>query len=97
MASDDDVYNHADCPKNTYLKGLYEKLVAEGWKKLVLLPGDHLLTDDGEGTVDGSHPNDYGMKVRAEAYGAAVRDALMSFQDPAGQDSSGCKVSNGKN
>lgn len=86
MASDDDVYNHADCPKNTYLKGLYEKLVAEGWKNLVLLPGDHLLTDDGEGTVDGSHPNDYGMKVRAEAYGAAVREALTAFQDSARQE-----------
>ena len=78
MASDDDVYNHADCPKNSYLKGLYKKLVAEGWKNLVFLPGDHLLTDDGEGTVDGSHPNDYGMKVRAEAYGAAVRDAIAT-------------------
>ena len=35
-----------------------------------------VLGDDGEGTTDGSHPNDLGMMRQAEAVTAALRPLL---------------------
>lgn len=58
------------------LKGIYVKLKNEGWENLVYLPHDGMFAPDGEGTVDGCHPNDWGMMFMAKAYGAAVRQAL---------------------
>ena len=51
-------------------------LVAEGWKNIVYLPKDGMYTGDLEGTVDGCHPNDWGMMSLADAFGGAVRRAL---------------------
>jgi hypothetical protein len=45
----------------------YETLTAAGVKGLYYLPGDNLLGDDGEGTVDGSHPTDLGFQRQADA------------------------------
>ena len=59
-----------------YIRKLYEKLVAEGWKNLVFLPDDKMYTGDGEGTVDGTHPNDWGMMSMAKAFESAVAEAL---------------------
>ncbi len=59
-----------------FLKALYDKLVAEGWRDLWFLPHDGMLGDDFEGTVDGVHPNDIGMARMGEAYAAAVAKAL---------------------
>lgn len=76
MAEMCDVYCGAPNSKDKFVKALYEKLVAEGWKKLVYLPKDAMYADDFEGTVDGVHPNDWGMMHMAKAYGGAVRKAL---------------------
>ena len=62
--------------KERFVKALYDRLVAEGWGDLVFLPGHGMFADDSEGTVDGCHPNDYGMVSLAKAYGAAVAEAL---------------------
>jgi hypothetical protein len=35
-----------------------------------------MFVGDYEGTVDGSHPNDWGMMSMADAFGAAVGKAL---------------------
>ena len=35
-----------------------------------------MYPDDVEGTVDGVHPNDWGMMHLAKAFGGAVREAL---------------------
>ena len=59
-----------------FLIGLRDKLVAEGWEKLHYLPGEGMYGADGEGTVDGTHANDHGMCALADAYGAAVKEAL---------------------
>ena len=59
-----------------FLIDLRDKLVAEGWEKLHYLPGEGMYGADGEGTVDGTHANDHGMCALADAYGAAVREAL---------------------
>ena len=76
MAGQCDVYCAAPTAKDLLLKEIYDKLVAEGWKNIVYLPKDGMYPDDLEGTVDGVHPNDYGMKSLARAYGAAVARAL---------------------
>ncbi|MBP3406262.1 MAG: SGNH/GDSL hydrolase family protein [Kiritimatiellae bacterium] len=76
MAEMGDVYCGEPNAKNRYMRGLYEKLVAEGWKNLVYLPGAEMYSDDLEGTVDGVHPNDWGMMSFARAYGNAVKTAL---------------------
>lgn len=76
MAEQCDVYCGGPNPKDRYIKALYDKLVAEGWKNLVYLPKDGMYTCDLEGTVDGCHPNDWGMMSLARAFGGAVRKAL---------------------
>ena len=62
--------------KNKFIRALYEKLKAEGWKNLVYLSDDKMYTGDCEGTVDSCHPNDLGMMSMAEAFGEAVKTAL---------------------
>lgn len=62
--------------KEDFTKALYEKLCKEGWKKLYYLPFDRQLSHDLEGTVDGCHPNDLGMRDMAKAFGEAVATAL---------------------
>lgn len=62
--------------KDRFVRALYDKLVAEGWKNLVYLRADEQFGYDGEGTVDGCHPNDIGMAALARGFGAAVAKAL---------------------
>ena len=60
-------------------KTLQAALDIEGLKSgdtLWLLPGDGMFAGDTEGTVDGGHPNDFGMMQMADAFGCAVRSAL---------------------
>ena len=53
--------------KNRALRKAYEGLVAKGIKNLHYIPGPPLLGDDGEATVDGTHPNDLGFQRFADA------------------------------
>lgn len=76
LAEQCDVFGKGPNPKDAFMHRLYDKLVAEGWKNLVYLPKDRMYTGDCEGTVDGCHPNDWGMMSMADAYGAAVKAAL---------------------
>ena len=50
------------------LREVFDALTAAGVPQLYYLPGDELLGSDGEGAVDGSHPNDLGFLRNAEAY-----------------------------
>ncbi len=59
------------------LKKAYDKLQLEGVKGLYYLPGDKLLGDDGEATVDSSHPTDLGFLRQAEAF-AKILEPLLS-------------------
>jgi len=55
----------------------YDKLIADGTKNLHYLSGgDSLIGVDGEGTTDGSHPNDLGMMRYADALEPALRALL---------------------
>ena len=77
MAGMCDVYRGEENAKDVFVRDLFAKLKAEGWKDLILLPKAGMYTDC-EGTVDGVHPNDWGMMSMAKAYGGAVAEALRS-------------------
>lgn len=58
------------------LKAAYEKLRADGVKHLHYLPGEDLIGDDGEGTVDSSHPTDLGFMRQADAFAKVLGPIL---------------------
>ncbi len=58
------------------LKAAYSRLKKAGVKKLHYIEGEHLLGDDGEGTVDSSHPNDLGFMRQAEAFAKVLKPLL---------------------
>ena len=60
------------------LKKAHAELVAGGDKQLYYLPGDKLIGDDGEGTVDGSHPTDLGFMRQAETFEACLTGLLST-------------------
>ena len=82
MAEQCDVHLYGPSEKDRFIRALYERLVAEGWKNLVYLPKGEMFAGDGEGTVDGCHPNDLGMQSMAHAFGRAVRAALGLRKPP---------------
>jgi lysophospholipase L1-like esterase len=58
------------------LRQVYEALVAEGVKGLYYLEAGGQLGDDGEDTVDGSHPTDLGFVRQADAFEVVLRPLL---------------------
>lgn len=76
MAEHCNVFGNKKDDRDIFIRKLYDKLVAEGWKNLVYLPNDEMYTGDYEGTVDGCHPNDLGMMSMAKAFSKAVATAL---------------------
>lgn len=61
-------------------KQAYDRLQKAGVKGLTYLPGDGLLGDDFEGTVDASHPTDLGFVRQADAFEKALRPLLEPGQ-----------------
>ena len=76
MAEACDVFAGKKDSRSDYIRALYKRLKAEGWKNLVYLKKDKMYRPDTEGTVDGVHANDRGMLDLAEAFGTAVRESL---------------------
>jgi lysophospholipase L1-like esterase len=60
------------------LRAVYDRLVKDGVGGLHYLPGGDLLGDDGEATVDGSHPTDLGFVRQAEAFARVLEPVLRS-------------------
>jgi hypothetical protein len=58
------------------LKKVYDKLIADKAGGVHYLAGDKLLGDDGEATVDSSHPTDLGFMRQAEAFLPALTPLL---------------------
>jgi lysophospholipase L1-like esterase len=58
------------------LRQAYETLVADGVPNLHYVPGERLLGDDGEATIDGSHPTDLGFVRMADALEPVLRPLL---------------------
>jgi len=61
------------------LRAVFKDLQASGVKNIYYLPADHLFGDDGEWTVDGSHPNALGFMRQADAF-AQVLGPLLQAQ-----------------
>lgn len=59
------------------LRDAVHALRRDGVEDLHLLAGAMLLGADGEGTTDGSHPNDLGMMRQATTVSAALRPILL--------------------
>jgi len=80
LAEDCNAFEQAPTSKSRILRGIYDKLKAEDavkWKGLRYLEAKEMLGHDGEGTVDGCHPNDLGMMRQGEVFGAAIKRALQ--------------------
>ncbi|MGD1088620.1 MAG: SGNH/GDSL hydrolase family protein [Verrucomicrobiota bacterium] len=60
------------------LKAAYERLKKSGVKELYYIPGEHLLGDDGEASVDGSHPTDLGFMRQADIFAKVLGPLLPS-------------------
>jgi lysophospholipase L1-like esterase len=63
---------------NAALQTVFRQLQEAGVTGLHYVQGEALLGDDGEGTVDGTHPNDLGFMRMAEALAPVVRPLLSS-------------------
>jgi hypothetical protein len=63
-------------PRGVVLRKAIENLEAAGVKGLHFLPNSGMLGDDGEGTVDGCHPNDLGMTRMANVLTNALAQLL---------------------
>ena len=59
--------------KNKLLSDAYEKLKTEGVPNLYYVNGEHLLTGDGNSTVDGIHPTDLGFTQMTDALEPILR------------------------
>lgn len=81
LAEDCNAFEQAPTPKARILRGVYDKLKAEDatlWKNLHYLEAKEMLGHDGEGTVDGCHPNDLGMLRMGEVFGQALKRLLTT-------------------
>lgn len=79
LAEDCNAFGKAPTSKARLLRVLYDKLRTEDaakWSKLHYLEAKEMLGHDGEGTVDGCHPNDLGMMRQGTVYGQALQKIL---------------------
>jgi hypothetical protein len=63
------------------LRVVFDRLRANGVTGLHYLPGNRLLGDDGEDTVDGSHPTDLGFARQAEAF-RNILERILALATP---------------
>ncbi len=80
LVEDCSVRNVCPTKKGLILRPIIEKMKAEGVPNLYFLPSEGLLGDDGEATVDGTHPSDLGMMRLADAFVGALRPILENSQ-----------------
>ena len=62
------------------LKAVFDRLQTAGVTNLFYVPGEHLFGDDGEGSTDGSHPNDLGFMRQAGIF-AKVLEPLLKTEN----------------
>lgn len=77
--------------KNDALRAAFGRLRAAGVPHLHYVPGDALLGDDGEATVDGTHPTDVGFLRMAQALAPVIEPLLPEGDGGNGRaKSAGC-------
>jgi len=64
--------------QNRNFKLEFERLLKAGYKNLYYIPTDHLIGDDSEGTVDGTHPTDVGFERMLKIIGPKVKAILAN-------------------
>jgi hypothetical protein len=69
--------NNQPTGKGNILRALCEKLSAEGDKHVYFLSNRGMLGEDGEATVDNSHPTDLGMMRHADVFTEGLRPLLQ--------------------
>ncbi len=68
LVEDSSVRNTTPTEKGTILRRIHEELTTEGIGNLHFLSNRDMLGTDGDGTVDGCHPNDVGMIRQAAVF-----------------------------
>ena len=63
---------------NAKLKEIYRRLTKAGQKKLFYVSAARLFGNDGEATVDGTHPTDLGFLRMADAIEPSLRRACLA-------------------
>jgi hypothetical protein len=76
LAEDCSVSNTTPTEKGKICRRIYEELKTEGITGLHFLPNRDMLGTDGDGTVDGCHPNDLGMLRQATAFSKSLATIL---------------------
>ena len=76
LVEDSSVSNTTPTEKGTILRRIYEDLKAEGITNLHFLSNRDMLGTDGDGTVDGCHPNDVGMMRQATVFSQSLATIL---------------------
>jgi lysophospholipase L1-like esterase len=61
---------------NDAVRDAFDRLIASGMTNLHLVPGDALLGDDGEATVDGTHPTDLGFMRMAQVLTPIIQSLI---------------------
>jgi len=71
--------NHEqDVQRAAAFRAAYEELCEAGIGGLTYTPGDNLLGDDGEATMDYSHPSDLGFMRMADALAPVLQETLRA-------------------
>jgi hypothetical protein len=76
LVEDSSVSNTTPTEKGTILRRICEDLKAQGITGLHFLSNRDMLGTDGDGTVDGCHPNDVGMMRQATAFSQSLATIL---------------------
>ena len=83
LVEDCSVGNVNPTPMGLVLRDTYDKLKADGVAGLYFLSNQDMLGTDGEGTVDGCHPNDLGMMRLADAFTKKLAPIVQKSQPQA--------------
>ncbi|MDA3872890.1 MAG: SGNH/GDSL hydrolase family protein [Kiritimatiellae bacterium] len=84
LAEDCHVWGVSPTPKGRILREVFDHLQAEGITNLHFLSNRSMLGEDGEGTVDGIHPNDAGFVRQAAVFKAFLGEILKNPLSPPG-------------
>jgi hypothetical protein len=76
LVEDSSVSNTTPTEKGAICRQVYEDLKAEGITNLQFLSNRDMLGTDGDGTVDGCHPNDLGMLRQATVFSKSLAPIL---------------------
>jgi len=76
LAEDCSVRDTTPTEKGAILRTIYQELKSDGITGLHFLSNRNMLGDDGDGTVDGVHPNDLGMMRQAAVFSKSLATIL---------------------